>query len=181
MFTDDVSQTAGKVAKKIPNGSFISFAVDGIGLESVDVMTSICNLLAGNINYTGAVDDRHNIKNDIYALIGVFSAPTIGTLFIDTDILRHAKTPTPNFRVVDFASDKRSETLLSYETLKMVVDTLQEGQATDHVQDSGALACVFSFMRLHLHAVNGRFVPAKHRALFVWMSMICGHPSLVST
>ena len=27
-------------------------------------------------------------------------------------------------------------------------------------------------MRLHLYAVNGKDVPAKHRALYLWMSMI---------
>ena len=34
------------------------------------------------------------------------------------------------------------------------------------------LACALLFMRLHLYAVNGKDVPAKHRALYLWMSMI---------
>ena len=52
------------------------------------------------------------------------------------------------------------------------MDAIKDGRCDTTEDDAGALACALLFMRLHLYAVNGRDVPAKHRALYLWMSMI---------
>ncbi len=171
-FTGDVCSSANVIAKKVGSGSFINFAVDGVGLESNDVMTSLCRFLAGEINYTGTTDNKHNVKNDRYAIIGGSSAPTIGKLVIDVDLLRQAEVSKELIRVKDWASDKKADRLFSYPTLKKVADALEKGKAAAHIADAGALACTFLFLKLHLHAVNGRHVPATHRALYLAMSML---------
>ena len=38
--------------------------------------------------------------------------------------------------------------------------------------DRGLLALTLFFMRVHLHAVNGKTVPATHRAVYLWCSMV---------
>ena len=114
----------------------------------------------------------HNIKNDRYQFIGGSCLPTIGNLVVDADLLRQAEVSAELIRVKDFASDKKVETLVSYKMLKVLSSALSSGKAVGLIEDAGALACTLMFMRLHLHAVNGKDVPANHRALFLWCSMI---------
>jgi hypothetical protein len=68
-FTTDIMNAADLVTKQHMSTSFINFAVDGVSLETKDVMTAICNFLSGRCNFTGAVDNKHNVKNDRYQII----------------------------------------------------------------------------------------------------------------
>ena len=71
----------------------------------------------------------------------------------------------------DFASDLLVLRLCSYETiLKMSQTELSFGSTS--AGDKGALGLTLFFMRLHLYAVNGRGVPAAHRAVYMWCSML---------
>jgi hypothetical protein len=54
--------------------------VDGVSLETKDVMTTICNFLSGRCNFTGAVVNKHNVKNDRYQLIGGSGAPIVESM-----------------------------------------------------------------------------------------------------
>ena len=54
----------------------------------------------------------------------------------------------------------------------MITDAIQDGRYDTTVEDAGVLACAFIFMILHLYAVNVKDMPAKHRALYLWISMI---------
>ena len=56
--------------------------------------------------------------------------------------------------------------------MKKLAIAIRDGRADGKIEDAGALGCSLFFMRLHLYAVNGRRVPAKHRALYLWVSMI---------
>ena len=49
---------------------------------------------------------------------------------------------------------------------------VKNGSTEGLIEDSGALYCTILFIKLHLHSVNGLIVPAKHRALYLWTSMI---------
>ena len=59
-----------------------------MSVESIDVMYAICKLLNGKKSHTGAVDNKHNVKNDRYQIIGGSCIPTIGNLVVDTYLLR---------------------------------------------------------------------------------------------
>ena len=69
-FTADIMNAADFVTRQVQSLSYVNFAVDGVGLETKDVMTPICNFLCGWCNFIGAVDNKHNVKNDRYQLIG---------------------------------------------------------------------------------------------------------------
>ena len=60
----------------------------------------------------------------------------------------------------------------SYPTIKMIADDMKDVQCDTTDEDSGALAFSLLFTRLNLYAVNWKDFPAKHRALYIWMSMI---------
>ena len=87
-------------------------------------------------------------------------------------MLRQAGVALELIRIKDFASDKLVDELCSHKVLKKVVDALDEGKALGSVKDTATLLCTLLFMKIHLVAVNRRNIPAKHRALYLWTSMI---------
>jgi hypothetical protein len=151
---------------------FTNFAVDGVSAESNDVMTAICKFLDGDQQYLGTVDNKHNVKNDRYQAIGGSCVASVGDYVVDCDLLRQANVPIDLWRVGDFASDKLAATLFSYRTLQKVQTGVDDGIVVGLVGDLCALSTLFSMMALHLHAVNGKFVPPKHRALYLFSSML---------
>ena len=48
---------------------------------------------------------------------------------------------------------------------------MDNGASEFLIEDAGALSCIF-FMKLHLYDMNGLIVPAKHRVLYLWTSMM---------
>jgi len=154
------------------NASFLNFAVDGVSLEQTDVMTAICNFLLGDDNHIGSVDNKHNIRNDRYQVIGGQALVSVGTWVCDLDLLLQSGVSQKLIRIKDFASDKLVDDLCSHKVLKRVMDAIDERTATGNDEDAAALLCTLFFMKLHLAAVNGRHVPAKHPALFLWTSMV---------
>ena len=76
-FTNDVLGAAkaavNEVAVDIEDPvSLLSFAVDGVSYETTDVMQAIALFLDGNSkeDHTGAVNNKHNLKNDRYQITG---------------------------------------------------------------------------------------------------------------
>jgi hypothetical protein len=70
-------------------------------------MTAICNFLSGRCNFTGAVDNKHNIKNGRYQIIGGSGVPLVGKYVADVDLIRQAGVPEDLWIVKDFDSDKK--------------------------------------------------------------------------
>jgi hypothetical protein len=171
-FTADIMNAADFVTRQFPSTSFVNFAVDGVSLETKDVMTTICNFLGGRCNFTGAVDNKHNVKNDRYQLIGGSGVPIVGKYVADVDLIRQAGVPEDLFIVKDFASDKKVEELFSYGTMKKIEDAMIDGRAIGLIEDYGALAVTMLFLRIHLHAMNARLLVSQCRAMYLWMSMI---------
>ena len=167
-FTSDTIEAVQVTISSIPQHSFLNLAVDGVSVESIDVMYAICQLLDRKESHTGAVYNKHNAKNDRYQIIGGYCITTIGTLVVDTDILRQSGVSADLIKIKDFASDKLVEDLCSYKTLNMLYDDVSNGATEGLFEDAGALSCTIFFMKLHLHSVNGLTVPAKHRALYPW-------------
>ena len=87
-FTSDLIEAVQVYISSIPQHSFLKFSVDGVSVESIDVMYAICKLLNGKKSHTGAVYNKHNVKNDRYQIIGGSCIPTIGNLVVDTYLLR---------------------------------------------------------------------------------------------
>ncbi len=97
---------ADLVTKQVKPTSFVNFAVDGVVLETKNVMTTICNFLSGGCNFNEAVDNKHNVKNDGYQIIGGSGVPLVGKYVADVDLIRHEGIPENLWIVKDFASDK---------------------------------------------------------------------------
>ena len=131
--------------------------------ENHDVMTAICKFLDDDQQYLGTVDNKRTVKHDWYQAIGGSCVASIGEYVVDCYLLSKANVPL--WRVGDFASDKLEATLFSYHTLQKVGDGIDDGIVVGLVGDLCSLSTLFSMMALHLHAVNGKFVPPKHRIL----------------
>ena len=170
-FTQDMEAAMEKIAAKYTNVSFVNFAVDGVSLEAEDVRRAICDFLAGVKNHTGATDTNHDIKSWRYQIIGGSCIATVGKLVVDSDLLRQAGVSSELICPKDFASDLLVKKLTSYDTLQKL-EALLASDAPNAYADAGALAATLFFMRLHLHAINGIDVPARQRAVYLWITMI---------
>ncbi len=53
----------------------------------------MCNFLSGRCNFTGAVDNKHNVKNGGYQIIGGSGVPVVGNYVVDVDLIRQASIP----------------------------------------------------------------------------------------
>jgi hypothetical protein len=105
-------------------------------------------------------------------IIGDSCIASLVDYIVDCDLLRQANVPVYLWRVGDFASDKLAATLCSYCTLQQVGNWIVDGIVFGLVGDLCALSTLFSMMALHLNAVNGRFVPPKHRAVYLFSSVL---------
>ena len=56
--------------------------------------------------------------------------------------------------------------------MKNISEDVDNVAAEGLIEDAGDLICNIFFINLHLHNVNGLVVPAKHRTLYLWTSMI---------
>jgi hypothetical protein len=130
--------------------------VDGVSLETKYVMRTICTFLCGCCNFNRVVDNKHNVKNDQYQLIGGSSVTVVGKYVADVDLIRQGGVPEDLFIVKDFASDKKVKDLFSYGTMKKIEDAMIDGWAIRQIEDYGALAFNMFFPRLRLHAMNAR-------------------------
>ena len=117
------------------------------------------------------MDNKHNIKNDRYQFIGGSNAAVIGNYYIDTNLLLMAKVSSELIAPKDFASDKKVEQLFSHKTLSLLEKGINESKVTGLDSNYGALCATWYFARLHLYAVNGISMPAKHRAMYLGISM----------
>ena len=106
-------QAATSVAEETPSVSLLSFAIDGVSVESHGVVLTICMFMDDLSKHTGAVANKHNAKNDRYVEVGGSSAPAIGELVADTDMLRQVGIPKELWRIKDFVSNKKVQNLES--------------------------------------------------------------------
>ena len=72
----------------------------------------------------------------------------------------------------DFASDRKVERLLSFQTMLKVSAYIEGGEAVGTTGDHASLMLTLMFTKSHLHSVNALNVPAKHRAYFLGMTML---------
>ena len=112
------------------------------------------------------------MNNTRYSHHGLSSGLHLGNLVVNSDAYRQSGLNSELWRFKDFTSDAKVMTGWSYPTLRMIADAIQYGRCETTVEDDGALECALLFMILHLYAVNGKYFPAKHRALYLWMSII---------
>jgi hypothetical protein len=171
MFTKDVCEAASLVEKDMNDIRFTNFATDSVSVETHDILHTLCLFMDGKANYCAAVDNKHNVKNDRYQLIGGSNAATIGKYYVDTNLLLMAGVSSDLIAPKDFASDKKVEQLFSYPTINKVNEGIEEGNVIGLEGDYAVLCITWFFMRLHLYAVNALNVPAKHRAMYLGLSM----------
>ena len=152
--------------------SFVNFAVDGVSCESRHVWTAECNFLSGKTNHVGTTDTNHNIKSWRYQIIAGADKQgcTIGGLMIDSYPLR-LSVSMDVWCPSDFASDLLVLRLCSHDTI-LKMSQAETNFGSTLAGDKGALGLTLFFMRLHLYAVNGKSVPATHRAVYMWCSML---------
>jgi hypothetical protein len=83
-FTVHIMNVTDLVTKQVQSTFFVS-----VTLEAKDDMRTIRNLLCGCCNlFTGAVDNKHNVKNDRYQLIGGSSGPHDGKYVAGVDLIQ---------------------------------------------------------------------------------------------
>jgi len=91
---------------------------------------------------------------------------------VDVNLLIQAEISQELIAPKDFASDKKVEQLLSFDTMERVCNSVDFGVATSTMKDYVAFLLTFMFSKLHLHAVNAINVPSKHRAYYLCISMM---------
>ena len=91
------------------------------------------------------------------------------TCYIDTYLLRMGKASASTFCPSGFASDRLLLDLVSFSTVNKIAGV--EDQSVT-VEDQGVLTLVFFAVRLSVYAVNGRQVPASHRAVYIWSAVL---------
>ena len=146
--------------------------MDGVSCESKHVWHSVCEYLPKKSNRTGSTDNNHNIKSWRGQIIMGTETQgcTIGLFMIDLYTLR-AHVSIDIWLPGDFASDLLVLHLTSYSTIQRLseADTSLGSTSTG---DKGVMGLTLFFMRIHLYAVNGKGVQARHRAVYLWCSML---------
>ena len=132
------------------NTALVGIAVDGVSVESWDVMHGISSLLDGESLIAADVDNIHNMKSTrCYHHYGSLALHLVNIL-VDSDAYRQSGENSELWSVKDFTSDAKVMAVCSYPTLKMIADAIQDGIFDTTVEESGVLACALLFMRLHL-------------------------------
>ena len=96
----------------------------------------------------------------------------MGKFMFDSDHLSLAGVSVDLYRPKDFASDLLVLRLVSTKTIKALAESSSDPFGSTSSGDRGVLSLTLFFMRLHLYAVNGKIVPARHRAVYLWCSMV---------
>ena len=60
--------------------------------------------------------------------------------------------------------------MTGFDTITKLYEVMADGTAKGRPEDAAALGATLFFIRLHLHAVNGKQVKARHRAVYIWGS-----------
>ena len=146
--------------------------MDGVSCESKHVWHSVCEYLSKKSNHTGSTDNNHNInswRGQIITGTGTQGC-TIGRFMIDLYTLR-ANVSVDIWLSCDFASDKILLHVTSYSTIQKLseADTSLGSTSTG---DKGVMGLTLFFMQLHLYAVNGKGVQARHQDVYLWCSML---------
>ena len=69
LFVSNICKAAYMAAKEFKNVAFTNFATDGVSVETRDIMSTLLKFLDGKLEYTVAVDNKHNIKIHCYQYI----------------------------------------------------------------------------------------------------------------
>ena len=160
-------------ASRSGQGRFVNFSVDGVLVESRHVWSALCDFLSCKSNHTGPTDANHNMKSWRYQVIsgGGTVGNTIEMYVIDADLLRLAGVSINLWRPSDFSSDLLVLKLVSMDTIQRLNDASNPFGSTAS-GDKGVLALSLFFLRLRLHAVNGKSLPVRHRFVYLWCSML---------
>ena len=154
--------------------SCTKFAVDGVSLESFDVMHACCEFLDGKSNILGTTDPNYNVTNQRYQIIGAGSGVvSVGNSIVVSDLLRQAGIASDLIHPYDFASDLLVQRLTGFDTITKLSEAMADGTAKGMPEDPAALGATLFFMRLHIHVVNGKQVKARHRAVY-YGDLLCG-------
>ena len=97
--------------------------------------------------------------------------PLADICWMQTNLLRIAGVSMELWRPSDFASDLLVLKLVSCKTIKKL-DEAEDPLGSTARGYEGVLSLTLFFIRLHLHAINGPAVPARHRFVYLWCSLI---------
>ena len=172
-FIKEIELEASASVSRNKQARFSNIAVDGVSCESNHVWRMICNFLSCLANHTGTTDTNHNAKSWRYQIItgGGTVCATIGIYMVDAYLLRTAGVAMDEWRPNDFAADLPVLKLASFATIQKLSQSSPEFGLTSE-GDKGVFALTLFFVRLHLHAINGTSIPAKHRVVYLWCSMV---------
>ena len=95
----------------------------------------------------------------------------IGDYMIGADLLCIGGVSSKLMCPKDFAADNLAKTFVSYPTIEKVLSAKPQFGSTIE-GDKGVTAMSLLFLHLHLHAVDGKKLPATHLAVHLWSSML---------
>ena len=87
--------------------ALVGISVDGVSVESQDVMHGNSSFLDGESPFTDSVDNKNNTKNNSYSHRGVSSALHLGNLVVNSDAYRQSRVNSELWRVKEFTSDAK--------------------------------------------------------------------------
>ena len=172
-FIKEIELAASAAVSRNGRARFSNIAVDGVSCESVHVWRMICSFLSCLANHIGTTDPNHNGKSCRYQILagGGTEGAIIGHFMVDSYLLRVAGVSNDLIRPNDFASDLLVTRLAAFDTIQKLSGVGHMFGSTSE-GDKGVMALTLFFIRLHLHAVNGKTVPARHRVVYLWCSML---------
>ena len=151
----------------------LNVTVDGVLCESQHVMRILDDFLSGKKNHSIWTDPKQIFKLWWGVVIagGETVGRTIGLYVVDPHHLQAEGVLRDLWRPGDFAMDLLVTRLCSFATVQLLASS-EDLSGPRSVRDRGILALTLFFIRVHDHAVNGREVPARHRAVYIWCSMV---------
>ena len=102
-------EAASFIENNLDTVRFTNFAIDSVLVETFNILQIICEFINGKVNYCAAVDNKYNIKNDRYQLIGRSNAAMIGNYYVNMNLLFIAQVSSDLIPLKDFALDKKVE------------------------------------------------------------------------
>ena len=158
-------ESAARYAYVKAGGRFSNFTVGGVSCESSYVCLTICKFLSSECNNLGSTDPNHNGKSWRYEIItsGGDESVSLVSYMIDTYIFCLSNISMGILPPNDFAPETLLLELVLFKSIHKII--MVDASPTE---DKDTIALSLLFVRLYLYAVNGKQVPDRHRAVYIW-------------
>ena len=117
--------------------------------------------MAGKVIHLGSIENKHNINNGTYRIIGEYFIVSVGKIVVDAHLFLKAQVSPDLIRTKNFVSDLIFQEITLYITTNELNDAISDRDTLGKIEVAGGLLCNIFFVRLHLNAVNIRNIYPK--------------------